>query len=371
MPRGISALTVLIAVGLAPVRSLAADPAPSGGAEEVLRAKGLLFLGGVFALPDEAELARKLREVRPHQKKIQDAARQLETAERKEIDQERLLDQYARERRLLGQRLSQPSLDVDQHNKMVARLHQLTVMIQELHDKGRENKEAKDARAALGRAREGYLGLLVDARKVVESVRKRYEELKSDPEVTAALAELAKGADKSSASLGPTRSFERNVASLDRLEASIHSETIELRPESGTFWVEAILNGKYPRAMVFDTGASLVSVPAALAAEIGLEPSDEDPTIRLSLADGRTVSAKLMKIDSIRLGPFTVEGVECAVLPSQLRDAPPLLGGSFLRHFTYRIEPESQRLTLSQIEAVGPSTKKPAAPKSTKRRKSN
>jgi aspartyl protease family protein len=114
--------------------------------------------------------------------------------------------------------------------------------------------------------------------------------------------------------------------------------------------VETIINGKHTKPMMLDTGASLVLIPQGLAREIGLTPAATDRSLDLKLADGRTVQAKLMKLDSLQVGKFTAEKVPCAVLPADLSQAPALLGQTFLRLFSYRVNPQTQKLTLKQLE---------------------
>ena len=48
-------------------------------------------------------------------------------------------------------------------------------------------------------------------------------------------------------------------------------------------------NNKVTKPMIFDTGAALTMIPARLAEEIGLKPSQADPDIRCETADGTVV----------------------------------------------------------------------------------
>lgn len=75
-----------------------------------------------------------------------------------------------------------------------------------------------------------------------------------------------------------------------------------------------------------------------------------DPTIRVSLADGSIVEAKQVFASSVRVGKFTVEHVECAVMPADLPNAEPLLGLSFLKHFTFKIDSDKSKLVMSKID---------------------
>jgi predicted aspartyl protease len=61
-------------------------------------------------------------------------------------------------------------------------------------------------------------------------------------------------------------------------------------------------NGKVTQPLAYDTGASSVVLPASLAAQIGLKPGKDDPTVRAQVADGSVVEAKPMTIPSVREG---------------------------------------------------------------------
>lgn len=43
--------------------------------------------------------------------------------------------------------------------------------------------------------------------------------------------------------------------------------------------------------------------------------TDKDPTVEATVADGRTIRAKQILLESIRLGGFTLRDVECDVMP--------------------------------------------------------
>ena len=113
--------------------------------------------------------------------------------------------------------------------------------------------------------------------------------------------------------LGPSRTHLANVKLLEKAEGGILTETIQLRSDNGVFWVDVTLNGKTTIPMVFDTGAGILSLGEADAAKAGLVPSPSDRTITLQVADGSSHEAKLMTLDSVRVGKFTVRNVECAV----------------------------------------------------------
>jgi predicted aspartyl protease len=81
----------------------------------------------------------------------------------------------------------------------------------------------------------------------------------------------------------------------------------------------------------------------------------------VSLADGRQVRAKRLAIPKVRVGKFEVDNVDCVVMPSSLPDAAPLLGMSFLGQFSFKIDTENKKLTMTKIDGA-PKSKTAAKP---------
>jgi aspartyl protease family protein len=115
------------------------------------------------------------------------------------------------------------------------------------------------------------------------------------------------------------------------------------------------------KELCVDSGSTLISLPYKMARDVGLNPDSSDDDVILSLADGRQVRAKRLLIPKVRVGKFELENVECAVMPSNLPDAAPLLGMSFLSQFSFKIDTENKKLTMTKID--GGTTSK-ATPKS-------
>jgi len=142
----------------------------------------------------------------------------------------------------------------------------------------------------------------------------------------------------------------------------VSSETIDVKMDGLVPTVEVTLNKNFTRSMVFDSGSSVVAIPADLAKSMELVAGKDDPTVHLRLADGKVVEARMTILKSVRVGSFTVENVEAAVLPPELVAAEPLLGGSFLKHFTYKLDPGAGKLHLAQTGSDAAAAK-PAADK--------
>ena len=144
-------------------------------------------------------------------------------------------------------------------------------------------------------------------------------------------------------------SLDPDVHSLLRTPERILEVSVPVKMDSGVPTVEVTLNGKVTRTMTVDSGSSLVCIPADLAKDLALVPGPNDPEIIMQLADGKSHKARQMSLASVRVGTFTVENVDCAVLEADLISAEPLLGGTFLQNFIYKLDPKAGELHLARI----------------------
>ena len=186
--------------------------------------------------------------------------------------------------------------------------------------------------------REEYIEHILQMRKFHDQVKEKYADLAADPRVAEAIKEYNEGSGKT-CELGPSAGFTSNGRRLQKLEESVLSESITIRQGAGDLWyVPVMFNGKHTQEISIDTGSTVIALPWALAEKMGITPSSEDATMQLQLADGRVIEAKQIYIESVRVGKFTVENVEAAVLSKEAIKAEPLLGLSFLEHFSYKID---------------------------------
>ncbi|MGA2617398.1 MAG: TIGR02281 family clan AA aspartic protease [Thermoguttaceae bacterium] len=323
----------------------AAEPAP----EEVLQAKGLRKLNQYFVLADEAEVNSKFRELDLLRKKVADAQQKASAAEQKVEDKKKLIVACIQQQRELNATLA-TTTSVKLHNKLVLMHNELVDRVSLLTRSETEEKAAAAARTAVAAPSEQYIDLLMKVRAQFDKADEQYTALTDDPKVQQAIEDFNKGSPNP-VKLGPTPAFALLDRKLKKLESSVLSETIALRRGDGNLWqVTVSLNGKHAQEMIVDTGASIIALPYGVAEAAGMTPSANDPTIRVSLADGRIISAKQVFAASVRLGKFTVEHVECAVMPADLTQAQAMLGLSFFKHFTYKIDSAKGKLAMSQIE---------------------
>ena len=242
-----------------------------------------------------------------------------------------------------------------QNNILVVQRDQVVNMLNTLQEQNKDQGQGQDQKlqlnAEVAQSREKYMQAVLDLRKSADELTAKYDELAKNPEVTKALEALS-ASTKSKQRLGPSAKIRDAIKLLERAEGSVQSETIELHRENGVDHVYASL-GKVPTKMIFDTGASLTTISTKLASRIGLKPKTADPTVRLTTADGTVVEAKRLVIPSVRVGKFTIQNVECAVMPAEKGDVDPLLGQTFFKHFKVEYSAEARKLSLKKLDTDG------------------
>src|SRR5262249_31198309 len=149
------------------------------------------------------------------------------------------------------------------------------------------------------RVREAYMQAVSDLRTAVDEITAKYAEIGANEQASKALKELS-ASSRTKQKLGPSKELTNAIKWLARFEGSVPRETIELHREGGVDHIDVMLNGKGPTRMVFDTGAGPTTLPAGLAAELGLKPTGR--SVECVVADGTKVTAKEMIIRTVSVG---------------------------------------------------------------------
>ena len=112
----------------------------------------------------------------------------------------------------------------------------------------------------------------------------------------------------------------------------------------GQYWLDGLVDGASARFVV-DTGASMVSISADLAARLGAVDSPNATHYRMNTANGETTtySVHLRHLD---LGSIVLDDVEALVLPASSGNIN-LLGSNFLKRMA-SVEQRDQLLILRQ-----------------------
>jgi aspartyl protease family protein len=265
--------------------------------------------------------------------------------------------------RLLSTKLT-GVLDVATNNRLVGELSATSgAMAQLEEDKPELLKLAKSEKDAVSREEEEFVQDLAKIREKVDAALEAWEELKKDKKLIDAMEAASKKIGKK-ISIQPSTTLISSEKLLKTYEQAMISESIPLEKESGVYSVKVSINGKPGEQMIVDSAASSISVSHDFAKKLGIEIKDSDDDAIVTLADGSQIPAKIVYLDSVRVGKFTAENVECCVMHPRAVNAPALLGMSFLDQFKFEIDSEKMELKMLKVDSgekkVAPSkSKKP------------
>lgn len=341
--------------GLSRDEAPAPDPVDAASAKALLEQRGIRVTSSSLALADEVVFNRKLTETTKLRRAVFDATKQWNEMQKKAAEALAAVTKLTEANVQLNTQLAAvPPNNVAMHNRLVGLINANVGQIDLVEKAAEQVKEqANTLRVKANQAREQYVQQILDLRKLADSIAARYEQLASDQAVQKAVAQWGEDQGKP-IELGQTRTFLSSVSRLKTLEDTVLSEAIELRKgPSDTLYVSVVINGDHTQEMVLDSGSSLVCLPNAMANDMGISISSQNPKIILVLADGRQIEAHLVRLGSVRVGRFTVENVDCAVLSPEATHAMPLLGMSFLGNFKFEIDSADNKLTMIRVEDGG------------------
>ena len=288
--------------------------------QDILKSKGLTRVGATYLLDDDAHLTDLLRPMRMARHDLEVAQRN-RTAVQDEIRSD--------ENQLVGE-----------INGVNSKLQRGQVVID----------QRKEALAAMKIPDDAYFDAAGKFLKSFGGAMSTYNKLAADSDVTAALKQI-NAASKIQMRLGPSIAFKNEVTEFQKMKAEASEGTIKLTFEGGVPTVKATLNGTEKVDMVVDSGAAIVTLSADVAKKLDIKLSKSDPIMHLITASGEKVDAHLVTLESIKVGPFIAEHVQCAVQPASSKEAGCLLGGTFLQHFAYRMDLATGELKLSQLSS--------------------
>jgi clan AA aspartic protease (TIGR02281 family) len=340
------ALSVLLFVVTVPY---ALAPAYGQDAVALLTEKGLKKVKPYFMLGEEVELGKLLRDGATMRKKVLEAQKKADAAEKMIDEKKKLILTYTAQRRLLRIQMEN-TRNVDAYNKMVTAINELADRITLLEKSEEHEKAARAARAAAHLATEEYAEFLLKAERLYKKINEQYADLAADPKVRDAIAEVSK-AEEYEYRLGPGRAFASAGKRLEGLLQQVVSEKIDLRQGDGGLWyVWVIFNGKHAQEISVDTGSTSIALPWAMAEKMDMKPGPNAPVVQAQPADGAIIDCRRIFAAKVRVGPFTVENVECSVFPEDCIHASALLGMSFLHHFNYKVDTDRGALVMTRID---------------------
>jgi len=316
--------------------------------QDILKSKGLTRVGATYLLDDDAHLTDLLRPMRMARHDLEVAQRN-RTAVQDEIrSDENQMANWASQRDDLDEQLAKTNKNA------VANYNQLVGEINGVNSKLQRGQvvidQRKEALAAMKIPDDAYFDAAGKFLKSFGGAMSTYNKLAADSDVTAALKQI-NAASKIQMRLGPSIAFKNEVTEFQKMKAEASEGTIKLTFEGGVPTVKATLNGTEKVDMVVDSGAAIVTLSADVAKKLDIKLSKSDPIMHLITASGEKVDAHLVTLESIKVGPFIAEHVQCAVQPASSKEAGCLLGGTFLQHFAYRMDLATGELKLSQLSS--------------------
>jgi clan AA aspartic protease (TIGR02281 family) len=349
-----------------PIAALRGDEA---SAKAKLADKGIRVVHSGLSLVDEVELAKEFREAATLKRKLLTAVHEFNASQR-ETDElnESLRDRMQANVAINSELANSGRANFVERNQLVGAANANASAIELLRQEQEQSKKAGDrTRTAANAAREKYVQQILKIRASVDQVAAKYAELAKDEEAQATLRDWNDAA-KTAFEIKPSRAFVAEQKRLAELEKSVISEKIPLRREGNSYYASVVVNGDHPVEMVVDTGASSVVLPYRTAMECGVKVDASALTVTMIVASGSKFKSKLVTLDSIRVGKFSAEKIECVVLPPEATNAPVLLGMTFLGRFNFSIN--GTELVLSKVDAersVSIRSKKSRSSKSSKK----
>ena len=216
-----------------------------------------------------------------------------------------------------------------------------------------------DDREKMLMSRSDYISATLDASAKADLAAHSYDSFASDKTLTTAIGTHNLTA-KPMVKLGPSVHFSEDLELVKKCKSDVTSGIIPITLEGGVPNVEVLINGKVTETFIWDSGCTGVTLSAKTATALGLHPTDKDPVVVSTIADGSKVKEHLMMVDSIRIGSFTVEHVEC-IVPDGGSAGADLLGNEFQHHFQFKLDVNAATLQLTPIDAR---TEVAAAPRS-------
>jgi len=128
---------------------------------------------------------------------------------------------------------------------------------------------------------------------------------------------------------------------------------VSMDKQSGHVKVTTTLNGRVKANLILDTGSSLVILSNKIANDLGIDANGKDSNpIELIMADGRKATARMVILESVSVQDSEVGNIEAAIMPEKESANIPedgLLGMSFLKKFSFKIDQKNDKLILEKL----------------------
>ncbi len=124
--------------------------------------------------------------------------------------------------------------------------------------------------------------------------------------------------------------------------------SIPFQSRNNLMFVQVRINDRVTAPFVVDTGASMITLPSALADRLGIRVGPNTRRERFTTANG-DIWSPIVRLDSVEVGGARAEGLEASISSTMEVG---LLGGSFFNNFVYRVDAAAGRIELELNDSV-------------------
>ncbi|MEX2137719.1 MAG: aspartyl protease family protein [Pirellulales bacterium] len=173
----------------------------------------------------------------------------------------------------------------------------------------------------------------------IQQAPARYEALRTNPEVVAALAAL-----EPPGQLAPVRPYANEIRSLERIEKAIFTDELPLFREGKVWRVTGIANEELPLTFSLYESSEPTAITQSMADALGLDLAKQPKAERkLGKATMKVTTARL---ESLRFGRHLLNDVEVLVLPPESENLGARIGLAAFRGLRVRVVAERLLLRL-------------------------
>ncbi len=329
-------------------QSATADDDGEPSADSILRMRGLNKQGNVWVLPEEQELRQRFEALKRFEERHRAAAgyvdRLLEANRNLFLQITKLDETLKRTRELVKNAQAgttqKKQLESEQKNEE-ALLEQLRKQFIPT-DKLGQSSPLKPALVDLVNSRTEATIKFLAYRETPADLPARYERLKQEPTISAALPALP-ATDR----LGPAKGLcDGWRALVERLDAALLNDALPVYRDGNAFRFTAIVNDKRPLTFTFGNQGEPTVIPQNLAETAGLIPSVDAKKVPCHVGEGRDVTAVAMRVPQLRFGRNVVKDVEVLILPPEAADIGARIGPNSLPGYRPRIDANKLQLII-------------------------
>jgi predicted nucleic acid-binding Zn-ribbon protein len=310
----------------------------------------LTRVGHVWCIPDELALRDKLSELDRLIKRFHDARQVVE----KLLEQNQAaaveLPQVVKLEKSIRDQLTAAKAGTPQFKKLESDLQNAAFALDQLHhiysppERLGSAPPLKPALVELATARAELTIKYVALQNTPSDFSERYDHLRQDATIAAALAELKED------QLGPSKQIQDKRKAIERIEPEILNDALPLYREGTTYRLTAIVDDHVPLTFGIGGAGDPTIIPQNIAEAVGVAATETSPRLKLRVAPNRDELVQEVKIAKLRFGRNVVTGVTAYILPPEAADLGARIGAKALPGYRVKINAERLQLVIEGVK---------------------